>query len=66
MPSALRLNIFNVVKTRLTNLGHILTDNEIYMIVGDVETQVAADATAQADAIADTGAWPDPTTAPGQ
>ena len=66
MPSAMRLNIFNALKTRLTNLGHALTDNEIYMLVGDAETQVAANASAQTDAQADTGSWPDPATAPGQ
>ena len=63
MPSVMRVNIFNAFKTRLVNLGHQLSDSEIYALVDDAETQVAANANAQTDAQTDTGSWPDPTQA---
>jgi hypothetical protein len=58
MGSALRTNIFNIVQTRLTNLGHTLNAGEIWAIVNDVESQIAVDASAQADALADIGQFP--------
>ena len=60
MPSQLRINIINALSTRLTTLGHVLTTTELEMVANDVETQIAADASAQTDAQADVGSWPDP------
>lgn len=60
LPSTLRLNIISSIQLRMQTLGYRLTPGEISAIVSDAQAQVAADANAQADAIADIAQFPSP------
>lgn len=64
--SVMKNNLFTAINNRLSALGHVLTPGEVFMLVGSVETQIAANASAQADAIADLAGWPEPPTVTGQ
>lgn len=60
MGSAMRAAMFKAFQLRLSNLGSTLTPGQIYMLVDDAETVIAANANAQADSIEDNIEAPDP------
>lgn len=57
--SQTRNDLRTAVSTRLTNLGHVFTPDEIEALLNDIENVIVTDqATAVADCITDLGLWP--------